>query len=90
MGWEALPQVGQAIHVIDLDGPEPLYRQVAAELERRIDAGVYPPDRRVPSSASLAREFGVSRRTTVEALRLLRERGRVYGVIGRGTFVRKP
>lgn len=76
--------------MIDLDGPEPLYVQVAAEVERRIREGVYLPRRRVPSSTELAREFGVSRRTCVAALRLLRERGLTVGVRGRGTFVADP
>ncbi|TMR41493.1 winged helix-turn-helix domain-containing protein [Actinomadura geliboluensis] len=75
---------------VDLDGPEPLYRQVAAEIERRIEDGVYQPGRRVPSSAALSDEFGVSRRTAVEALGVLREKGVVRGVVGRGTFVVDP
>lgn len=75
---------------VDLEGPDPLYRQVAAEIERRITAGTYPPGRRVPSSFELAEEFDVSRRTAAEALRVLRERGIVRGVVGRGTFVVGP
>lgn len=73
--------------MIDLDGPTPLYLQIAAEIERRIGAGVYQPGRRVPSATALSEEFGVSRRTCVDALRVLRERGVVIGVRGRGTFV---
>jgi len=73
--------------VIDLDGPTPLYQQVAAEIRERIAQGTYRPGRRIPSSAALAEEFGVSRRTVVEALRLLREAGDIVGVPGRGTFV---
>lgn len=70
---------------IDLDGPEPLRDQVAADLTRRIDAGEIT--KRLPSSAALSDEYGVSRRTIVDALRLLRESGKVIGVPGRGTFV---
>jgi GntR family transcriptional regulator len=73
--------------MIDLDGPTPLYLQIAAEVEARIAAGTYPPGRRVPSASALSDEFGVSRRTCVDALRVLRERGAVIGVRGRGTFV---
>lgn len=76
--------------MIDLDGPTPLYQQIAAEIRARIAKGVYKPDRRIPSSAELSAEFGVSRRTVVEALRLLRESGDVVGVPGRGTFVKAP
>lgn len=73
--------------VIDLDGPTPLYRQVADHVRQRIRDGIYPPLTRVPSSTELADEFGVSRRTCVAALKLLRETGWVFGVQGRGTFV---
>jgi len=76
--------------VIDLDGPTPLYRQIADVVRARIADGTYPPGRRVPSATALADEFGVSRRTAVDALRLLREAGDVIGVRGRGTFVPKP
>ncbi|WP_030172832.1 GntR family transcriptional regulator [Spirillospora albida] len=73
--------------MIDLDGPTPIYLQIVAEVERRIAAGEYRPGRRIPSATALSEEFGVSRRTCVDALRVLRERGAVIGVPGRGTFV---
>lgn len=74
--------------MIDLDGPVPLYVQIADVIEQRIAAGTYAPGRRIPSTAAIADEFGVSRRTATEALKLLRTRGAVFGVRGRGTFVR--
>jgi GntR family transcriptional regulator len=76
--------------VIDLDGPEPLYAQVAAVLAARITDGTYPAGRRVPSARELAEEFEVSKRTAEAALTALRERGLVRGVVGRGTFVVGP
>jgi len=76
--------------VIDLDGPTPIYLQIADAIAQRIRDGVYQPNRRVPSATALAAEFGVSRRTAVEALRELRGRGLVIGVRGRGTFVAPP
>lgn len=75
---------------IDLDGAEPLYRQVAAELERRIVTGEIPPGRRVPSATEICDEFSVSRRTANEALAVLKERGLVRSVVGRGTFAVEP
>lgn len=76
--------------MIDLDGPTPIYRQIADVIRGRIADGTYPPGRRIPSASALSDEFGVSRRTCVDALRLLREAGDVVGVPGRGTFVRGP
>ncbi|MEU5077116.1 GntR family transcriptional regulator, partial [Streptomyces asoensis] len=53
---------------LDLDGPEPLYEQIAAILAARIADGTYPPRRRVPSEAGIVEEFGVSRPTARAAV----------------------
>lgn len=71
----------------DLEGADPLYIQLAGELERRILEGEYAPGKQIPSSAELCEEFSVSKQTTNSALKLLKERGLVRGVPGRGTFV---
>jgi GntR family transcriptional regulator len=75
---------------IDLDGPEPLYEQIAAILTARIADGTYPPRRRVPSEAQIVEEFGVSRPTARAATQLLVSRGLVVTVRGKGSFVADP
>jgi GntR family transcriptional regulator len=72
---------------IDLLGPEPIYRQIAAVITKRIEDGTYPPRRAIPSEAALGEEFDVSRNTIRAAIRLLGEQGLVTTVAGRGTFV---
>jgi GntR family transcriptional regulator len=72
---------------LDLDGPEPLFEQIAAILTARIADGTYPPRRRVPSEEAIAEEFGVSRPTARAAIQLLEERGLVHTVRGKGRFV---
>ncbi|MFE9170864.1 GntR family transcriptional regulator [Streptomyces kebangsaanensis] len=72
---------------LDLDGPEPLYEQIAAVLAARIADGTYPPRRRIPSEAGIVDEFGVSRPTARAAVQLLVERGLVHTVRGKGSFV---
>ncbi|MQY05833.1 GntR family transcriptional regulator [Actinomadura macrotermitis] len=72
---------------IDLDGPEPLFEQVAAAITRRIAAGTYQVGRRIPAVRAIADEFGVSQSTAEAAVRLLRERGLTRATHGRGTFV---
>lgn len=72
---------------VDLDGPEPLYEQIAALLASRIADGTYQPRRRVPSEAGIVDEFGVSRPTARAAVRLLVERGLVVTVRGKGSYV---
>ncbi|WP_328459413.1 GntR family transcriptional regulator [Actinoplanes sp. NBC_00393] len=73
--------------MIDHEGPTPLYVQVADAIEARIVAGELLPDRPIPSENQLVQEYGVARGTARKALQLLRERGLVVTVVGRGTFV---
>ncbi|MFF9714835.1 GntR family transcriptional regulator [Streptomyces sp. NPDC014603] len=72
---------------VDLDGPDPLYEQIARILEERITAGTYQPRRRIPSEAQIVDEFGVSRPTARAAVQLLVDRGLVHTVRGKGSFV---
>ena len=72
---------------LDFEGPTPLYIQVADAIEARIKAGELLPNRPVPSENRLVQEYGIARGTARKALELLRERGLVVTVPGRGTFV---
>ena len=73
--------------MIDPDGPIPVYRQVADILAARIAEGKLIAHRPIPSEASIVQEFGVARGTARRAVALLRERGLVYTVPQRGTYV---
>jgi DNA-binding GntR family transcriptional regulator len=61
--------------------------QVAADLEADIDGRRLAPDTRLPSEAELAIQYGVARVTVRRAIALLRERGKVVTVHGRGSYV---
>jgi GntR family transcriptional regulator len=65
----------------------PVPVQVAADIETDIDAGRLAPDTRLPSEAELSVQYGVARVSVRRAMELLRERGKVVTVHGRGTFV---
>jgi DNA-binding GntR family transcriptional regulator len=65
----------------------PTYREVADDLAQRIESGEYPPGSGLPERTELARSYGVSVSTLARALMLLRDRGLVLGVPGRGVFV---
>jgi GntR family transcriptional regulator len=73
------------IFVIDPDSPELAYVQVANLLAARIQSGEIKG--RLPSERDLAEEYGVAYGTVRRAMELLRERGLVVSVHGRGTFV---
>jgi DNA-binding GntR family transcriptional regulator len=64
--------------------------QVAADIQADIDAGRIRPDARLPNETELARQYGVSRVTVRRAIALLRERGKVVTVHGRGTYAAVP
>ncbi|WP_263170711.1 GntR family transcriptional regulator [Streptomyces sp. SCSIO ZS0520] len=55
-----------------------LQERLAREMGRQIRAGHYPPNKRLPSQASLAGEFGVGIQTVASALTELHERNLVH------------
>lgn len=72
--------------MVDPDSPVPLYVQVADWVEGLIRDGTIPPNRPIPSEATIQQQFGVARGTTRKAVELLRERGLVFTVHGKGTY----
>ena len=74
---------------IDSTGPELVYVQVADWITGRIERGELRPGHKLPAERDLASEIGVGYMTVRRAMRLLRERGLIVTVVGRGTFVRK-
>jgi GntR family transcriptional regulator len=74
-----------AARPIDPFGAEYSYVQVADDVHRRITEGEIT--RKLPSERSFAEEYGVAYTTVRHAMALLRERGIIVTVHGRGTFV---
>lgn len=71
---------------------EPAYRQVAGQLRRMIIDGTLAPGAQLPSEDKLGAQFGVSRNTVREALRMLSSQNLTLtkrGVAG-GTFIAQP
>jgi GntR family transcriptional regulator len=73
---------------MDFFSPFPKYLQVAEILRKRIQRQLKVGDQ-MPTEAELCLEFGLSRETIREALRLLDEEGLLNRQPGRGTFVAK-
>lgn len=68
-------------------GRVPLYRQVEAELLRRIRAGTFKPGERLPTEPELATEWGVNWLTIRQAIGELARAGHVTVRQGPGTYV---
>ena len=76
--------------MIDPEGMTPLYVQVADVIAARIERGELVPNRPIPSETAMVQEFGIARGTARKAVELLRDRGLVATIPGRGTFVLPP
>ncbi|WP_227765308.1 GntR family transcriptional regulator [Zhaonella formicivorans] len=76
--------------VINEEIPIPIYFQVKQDLLNKIFSGALKPNDRIPSEATLAEEYGISRMTARHAVTQLVNEGYLYRVHGRGTFVSKP
>ncbi len=73
---------------IDDTSSEPVYQQVAAQLQAEIERGDRSPGERLPAIRSLAEELGLHRDTIALAYEQLGQSGLVEARVGAGTFVR--
>lgn len=72
---------------IDVTSPVYPYVQIANQLRQAIADGKIT--HMLPSLTDIARDAGVALGTAKRGVDLLKEEGLVYGVRGRGTFVRR-
>jgi GntR family transcriptional regulator len=70
-----------------IDSPTPIYVRVADWIESRIKSGELRSGSRLPPERELAQDTGVAYDTIRRAAVLLRERGLIITVHGRGTYV---
>jgi DNA-binding GntR family transcriptional regulator len=77
-----------SVRPVDPFGPEYAYKQVADDIQRRITAGEISA--KLPSERSLAEDYGVAYTTVRHAMAVLRDRGIIVTVHGRGTYVKPP
>lgn len=64
-----------------------LYVQLADHITARIEAGELEPGRRLPPEREIAADYGVAFHTVRNATKVLRDRGLIITMHGRGTFV---
>ena len=82
----ALCTVLYGLTMIDPDLSTPIYQQLADLLAASIRAGRPPQGRPLPSITRLASEYGVAIGTVRHALAVLRDRGVIHVVSGKGTY----
>ena len=68
----------------------PLYQQVRDELLENISAGIWLPEKPIPTESELTKSYGVAIGTIRKAVDTLVNDGLLYRSQGRGTFVRRP
>ncbi len=66
------------------------YMRVANDIAARIKSGELAPGTRLRSELDLAERYGVAYQTIRHAMKVLRERGLIVSIQGRGTFVQDP
>jgi DNA-binding GntR family transcriptional regulator len=66
------------------------YIRVANDIAARIKSGELAPGTRLRSELDLAERYGVAYQTVRHAMKVLRERGLIVSIQGRGTFVQDP
>ena len=64
-----------------------MYEQVAEHIAARIETRELPPGSKLPPERDLADEYGVAYNTVRRAMDVLRERGLIVTMHGRGTYV---
>jgi GntR family transcriptional regulator len=69
---------------------EPLYRRIADDLRRQIEAGQLEPGSQLPPEEQLGKLFSASRNTIRDAIKFLINLGLVETQAGQGTFVVDP
>ena len=72
-----------------VQGPLPLYYQVATLIRNEILSGFWPAEGQLPTEEDLVRRYGVSRPTIRKAKSLLAEEGFIQDVKGSGCYVNR-
>ena len=72
---------------VDPAAPKLIYVQVADHIAARIEAGELAPGARLRAERDLATDYGVAYDTIRRATALLRDRGLIITIVGRGTYV---
>jgi GntR family transcriptional regulator len=76
--------------LLNKDSYIPYYLQIYNDLKNRIDSMVYKPGAMLPSENELVEEFDVTRVTVRNAMKKLKDEGKIRTEKGKGSFVNYP
>lgn len=63
------------------------YQRIVSDVVAKIESGEWPPGTKLPSSRELQEQYTVSHMVVRTAVTILRDRGLVESVSGKGVFV---
>lgn len=66
---------------------KPLYLVIAEQLENDIKNGILLPGTKLPSQRDLANFLNINLGTIAKSFKICRQKGLIYGSVGKGTFV---
>ena len=72
---------------VDLRSRTPIFEQIVSCVEELVLRGIMKPDEQLPSVRSLASELGINPNTIQKAYAELENRGIIYSLTARGSFV---
>ncbi|HHV35464.1 MAG TPA: GntR family transcriptional regulator [Syntrophomonadaceae bacterium] len=68
----------------------PVYYRLAEDIKNKIESGELKPGDMLPSTAQLAKKYGVSHMTVRQGVSLLVNEGYIESIQGKGSFVTNP
>ncbi|NLC34202.1 MAG: GntR family transcriptional regulator [Erysipelothrix sp.] len=75
--------------IIDNRSNEPIFMQIAYQIEEQIIAGKYLSDKQIPSTAELSELLTINPHTILKGMNILVDEGILYKKRGIGLFVEK-
>ncbi|MEJ6400374.1 GntR family transcriptional regulator [Nicoliella lavandulae] len=71
----------------DFDSAEPIYLQVANQIEDAVFTGAFPEDEQIPSTTEISKQFHINPATVLKGMNILVNDGVLEKRRGMGTFV---
>jgi len=72
---------------ISIKGGSPIYEQLCGRITELISTGVMVKDEKLPPVREVAKQLGVNPNTVQKAYQILEQRGLIYSVPAKGSYV---